>query len=68
MRGVMKGVDERSYESFLRWRMIGLLKGFMWECVDNRLVGQPRKRWIDSMNDCLKKRFECWAIKEKGVR
>ena len=28
----------------------------MEECVGSRLVGRPRKRWIDSVNDCLKKR------------
>ena len=28
----------------------------MRECVGSRLVGRPRKRWIDSVNDCLKKR------------
>ena len=27
--------------------------------VGSRLVGRPRKRWIDSVNDCLKKKFEC---------
>ena len=36
--------------------MIGLLKGFMWVCVDIRFIGQLWKRWIDSVNDCLKKR------------
>ena len=25
-------------------------------CVDSCLVGQPWKRWIDFVNDCLKKR------------
>ena len=29
------------------------------ECVSSHLVGQPWKRWTDSMNDCLKKSFEC---------
>ena len=27
------------------------------ECVGSRIVGRPRKRWIDYVNDCLKKRF-----------
>ena len=49
------------------WRMIGLLKGCIWESVGSRLVGRPRK-WIDSVNDCLKKkRSECWASKKDGV-
>ena len=35
--------------------IIVLPKGCMGECVSNRLVGGPQ-RWIDSVNDCLKKR------------
>ena len=34
------------------WRMIGLLG----ECAGSRSVGRPRKRWIDTVKDCLKKR------------
>ena len=26
------------------------------ECVGSCLIGRPRKRWIDSMNDCLNKK------------
>ena len=26
------------------------------ECAGSRSVGRPRKRWIDSVKDCLKKR------------
>ena len=26
------------------------------ECADSRSVGRPRKRWIDTVKDCLKKR------------
>ena len=26
------------------------------ECAGSRSVGKPRKRWIDTVNDCLKKR------------
>ena len=26
------------------------------ECVGNRSVGRPRKRWIDTVKECLKKR------------
>ena len=29
---------------------------YVMECVGNRSVGRPRKRWIESMKDCLKKR------------
>ena len=36
----------------------------MGEWLGSHLVGRPRKRWIDSVNDCLKKRFECCASKK----
>ena len=26
------------------------------ECAGSRTVGRPRKRWIDTVNDCLRKR------------
>ena len=26
------------------------------ECAGSRLVGRPRKRWIDTVKDCLKER------------
>ena len=26
------------------------------ECAGSRSVGRPRKRWIDNVKDCLKKR------------
>ena len=29
---------------------------YVGECVGNRLVGRLWKRWIDSANECLKKR------------
>ena len=29
---------------------------YMGKCAGSRLLGRPRKRWIDSVNDCLKKR------------
>ena len=48
--------------------MIGLLRGFMWECAGSRLVGCLWKRWIDTVKDCLKKRFGCQASKENGSR
>ena len=40
----------------------------MRKCVGSYLVCQPQKRWIDSINDCLKKRglmlgkIERWYI------
>ena len=27
-----------------------------WECADSRSVGRPRRRWIDTVKDCFKKR------------
>ena len=29
---------------------------YVGECGGSRPVGRPRKRWIDTANDCLKKR------------
>ena len=29
---------------------------YVGECVGSHLVGRQQKRWIDSVNDCLKKR------------
>ena len=52
---MVKGLIKVFYNGlavFKEWRMIGLLE----ECVGSRL-GQPQKRWIDSMNNCLKKRW-----------
>ena len=36
------------------WRMTGLLRGYMYGSV--LVVAQPRNRWIDTVNDCLKKK------------
>ena len=73
--GVAKGVDEIIYESIFRWLVIFKeWKGHMWdiwiyvgEGVGGNL-GQPRKRWINSVNDYLKKkRSGCWAIEKDGI-
>ena len=63
--GVTKGVNEKIDEGVLRrfghvermendrvakWVCVG-------ECAGSRSVGRPRKRWIDTMKDCLKKRI-----------
>ena len=54
---------ERIYKSFLRWfahikrmdtKITKRVNGE--ECVGSRLVCRPQKRWIDSVNDGLKKR------------
>ena len=54
---VAKGINE----SVLRWfshiermekdRIAKMV--YVGECVGNRKVGRPRKRWIDSISDCL---------------
>ena len=64
MRGVTKGVDERSDEGVLRWfdhveRMdndIFAKRLYVGECVGRHSAGRTRKRWIDTVKDCLRKR------------
>ena len=29
---------------------------YVGECADSRSVGRPRKRWIDTVKECLRKR------------
>ena len=64
LSGVTKGVNEKIDEDVLRWfghleRMendrIGM-RVYIGECVRSRSVGRPRKRWIDAVKGCLKKR------------
>ena len=55
--------DERIDEGVLRWfahveRMENDMTGkrvYVEEYSGNRLVGRPRRRWIDTVKDCLKK-------------
>ena len=62
--GFGKWVEERIGESILQWfSPIESMENnkifkrvYVEECVGSRLVGRPWKRWIDSVNDCLKKR------------
>ena len=43
-------------------------RAYVGECAGSRSVGRPRKRWIDSMGECLKReRFGCQVRKENGV-
>ena len=43
-------------------------KVYVGECASSHSVGRLRKRWIDTVKDCLnKKGFRCEAIKENGV-
>ena len=39
-----------------RWRWTGWLREYVGECAGSRSVGRPRKRWIDSVKECLRKR------------
>ena len=62
--GVTKGVGERIDEGFLRWfgnveRMENdkiATRVYTGECAGSRSVGRPRKRWIDTEKECLRKR------------
>ena len=73
---VTKGVDERTDEGVLRW--LGHVERmednridkrvYVGECAGSRSVGRPRKRWTDTVKDCLrKKRFGCQASMENGA-
>ena len=35
--------------------------------VSGRRIVGPQKKWIDTLKDCLKKRFGCQASKENGA-
>ena len=35
-------------------------------CAGSHPLGRLRKRWIDTVKNCLRKRFGCQASKEKG--
>ena len=60
---VKKGVDENIDEGVLRWfghmeRMENeriAKRVYVGECAGSRSLDRPRKRWIDSVKDCLKK-------------
>ena len=59
--GVKKGSDEKIGEGVLRW--FGHVESdriakrdYVGECAGSRSVARPRKRWIDTVKECLKKR------------
>ena len=62
--GVRKGLHERIDESVLRWfghvermeRDRIAKRVYVGECAGSRSEGRPRKRWIDTVKECLKKR------------
>ena len=59
-----EGSTLKDYEGVLRWlghveRMerIRIAKRFyVGECAGSCSVGRPRKRWMDTVNECLRKR------------
>ena len=59
---VVKGVDERIDESVLWFGLMERMKNmiskrvYVGGCVGIHLVSLPKKRWVDSVNDCSKKR------------
>ena len=62
--GVTKSVDEKIIDGVLRWfghmeRMNNYTiakRVYVGECAGSRSVDRPRKRWINTVKDCLKKR------------
>ena len=62
--GLDERIDERIDESVLR--LFGHVermerdriakRAYVGECAGSRSVGRPRKRWIDTVRECLKKR------------
>ena len=32
---------------------------YVGDCTGSRSVGSPRKKWIDAVKECSKKRFGC---------
>src|SRR5678815_2021302 len=62
--GVKKGVNERINKSRLRWfghvermedsRLVKRM--YSDECAGNRPAGKPKKKWIESVKECLKER------------
>ena len=38
------------------WGWIGLLRVYVGECAGSHSVGRLRRRWIDTLKDCLRKR------------
>ena len=64
MCGVKEGLNERIVEGVLRWyghvermeRDIIAKRLYVGGCAGSRSMGRPRKRWIDTVKECLKKR------------
>ena len=56
--GVKNGLDEKIDEDVLRWfgHVDRVERVYVGECAGTRSVGRPRKRSIDTVKECLKKR------------
>ena len=62
--GVTKGLYERIDEGVLQWfghvermeRDRIAMRVYVGECAGTRSMGKPRKRWIDTVKECLKRR------------
>ena len=62
--GLKKGLAERMDEGVLRWfghvermeRDRVAKRVYVRVCARSRSVSRPRKRWIDTVKECLKKR------------
>ena len=70
-----KGEDEKLDEGVLRW--FGHVERMEEKRIAKRVyvgvcagssVGRSRKRWIDTVKDCLRISFGCQASKENGAR
>ena len=67
-----KGVDAKIDKGVLQWFGLGerMENGriaewvYVGEYAGSRSFGSPRKRWIDTVKDCLKKR--CLDVRQEG--
>ena len=70
--GVKKGLDEGINEGVLRWfahverveRGMIAKRVYVGEFSGSRSAGRPRKRWFDTVKECLKKRG--WMSGKQG--
>ena len=73
--GVKKWVDERIDEDVLRWfghveRKVNVRiakRFYVGECAGCRSVARPRKRWNDTVRDCLRKGLDVRQERRKIV-
>ena len=52
----MKKLFSDGSAMWIEWRMIGLLSVYVGQCGGSRSLGRPQKKWIDTVNVCLKKK------------